>query len=637
MLKNLFLWLVIGVVLISAFHNLENQTTPVDDLTYSEFMHRVKQGEVQSVVIHYNQSLTGKLKNDKPFSSYIPMKEANLLNELVEKGINVKGEPPYREGFWVRLLMSWIPALLPIGIWVFVVRQMAGGGRGTFSFGRSRARLIGEDQIKVTFQDVAGADDAKKEVSDLVDFLKDPDKFQKLGGKIPRGVLLMGEPGTGKTLLAKAVAGEAKVPFFAVSGADFVEMFVGIGAARVRDMFEQAKKSEPCIIFIDEIDAVGRHRGAGLGGGNDEREQTLNQLLVEMDGFSGNEGVIVMAATNRPDVLDKALMRPGRFDRQVFVSLPDIEARHKIFQVHLKKVKFDEATIDPLILAKRTPGFSGADIYNSVNRAALKAASANQSTINMSTFEEAIDEIVMGAARVMVMSPKEKKITAYHEAGHAIIGWHMIPNGHDPIHKVTIIPRGIHGGMALGLTMYLPEADQYSYTRKQLESKLSSLFGGRIAEISIFGADQVTTGAENDIQRATKLARNMVIKWGFSEKLGPLNYDKQDESYTHRSTSAEPMFSEETNRQIDQEVRAIINNCYQVSEKILSDNLDILHNMAEMLIKYETINAEQVEQLMRRQKPVEPKYTKQVEQPVPQMVSEESVNSEPQTDKEKQE
>jgi cell division protease FtsH len=611
MLKNLFLWVTIAILLISVFNNLDTQTTRSDNFAYSELVNRAKQGEVRSIVIHNDQSVTGKLQNDHAFVSYIPIKDAAFLNDLVEKGVIVKGEPPYRESFWkslwMHLLFSWIPALLPIGIWVFFMRQMAGGSKGTFSFGRSRARLIGEDEVKVTFQDVAGVDEAKEEVSDLVDFLRDPARVQKLGGKIPRGVLLMGEPGTGKTLLAKAVAGEAKVPFFTISGADFVEMFVGIGASRVRDMFKQAKEHAPCIIFIDEIDAVGRHRGVGMGGGNDEREQTLNQLLVEMDGFVGSEGVIVIAATNRPDVLDKALMRPGRFDRQVVVNLPDIQGRYQILQIHLKKVKFDENTVDPLILARGTPGFSGADLENLVNEGALRASRFKQPVIGMSAFEWARDKIMMGAERSMIMNAEEKKVTAYHEAGHAIIGWHMIPKGHDPIHKVTIMPRG----RALGLTMYLPQEDRYSDTKQRLESRLSSLFGGRLAEELIFGADQVTTGAYSDIQRATEIARNMVIKWGLSEVLGPLNYDKEhDELMNGRSTATGSIFSEETIQRIDQEVRAIIDRCYQIAKKTLEENLDILHKMADMLIQYETIDATQVEQLMQRKKPTEPKFSK---------------------------
>jgi cell division protease FtsH len=474
------------------------------------------------------------------------------------------------------------------------LRQQAGGGRGgAFSFGRSRARLLGEDQVKVTFADVAGCEEAKEEVKELVDFLRDPGKFQKLGGKIPQGVLLVGPPGTGKTLLAKAVAGEAKVPFFTISGSDFVEMFVGVGASRVRDMFEQAKKQAPCIIFIDEIDAVGRHRGAGLGGGHDEREQTLNQLLVEMDGFQGNEGVIVIAATNRPDVLDNALLRPGRFDRQVVVGLPDVRGREQIIRVHMRKVPLGD-DVDPIVIARGTPGFSGADLANIVNEAALFAARANKRAVGMLEFEKAKDKVIMGAERrSMVMSESEKKLTAYHEAGHAIVGL-CVPE-HDPVHKVTIIPRG----RALGVTMFLPEGDRYSHTKEYLESKISSLFGGRIAEAIIFGADKVTTGASNDIQKATELARNMVTKWGLSEKLGPLTFGEDErEVFLGHQVTRHKEISENTSGIIDQEVRGIIDRNYQRAETILKENLDKLHVMAEALIKFETINIEQIDDIM---------------------------------------
>jgi cell division protease FtsH len=596
MLKNLFLWLIIAVILISVFNNFDPKTSRVENVPYSELVHRAKQGDIRSLTIHNDRTLTGTLQNENTFSSYMPIKDPNFLAELIDKDVIVRGKPPYRESFWMRLLISWFPTLLLVGVWVFFMRQMNAGGKGTLSFGRSRARLLGEDQVKITFKDVAGAEEAKEEVSDLVDFLKDPSKVQKLGGKIPRGVLLMGPPGTGKTLLAKAVAGEAKVPFFTISGADFVEMFVGVGAARVRDMFEQAKKHSPCIIFIDELDAVGRHRGAGLGGGNDEREQTLNQLLVEMDGFIGNEGVIIIAATNRPDVLDKALLRPGRFDRQVVVDLPDIQGRHQILNVHLKKIKCDEKSVNPLTLARGTPGFSGADLENLVNEAALFAARANKSIVTMTELEKAKDKVMMGAERhTMVMSDKEKRLTAYHEAGHAIIG-RLVPE-HDAIHKVTIIPRG----RALGLTMFLPDEDRHSYTKQRLESQIASLFGGRLAEKLIFGDEQITTGASNDIQRATEIARNMVIKWGLSPVLGPLNYDRdEEESMSGRPNSKTHLFSEETTRLIDQESRAIIDRNYQLAEKLLVDNMDLLHRMAERLIEKETIEAAEIDELMQQ-------------------------------------
>jgi cell division protease FtsH len=503
----------------------------------------------------------------------------------------------------MQIFISWFPFLLLIGIWIFFMRQMQGGagGRGAMSFGKSKARMLGEDQVNVTFEDVAGAEEAKAEVSELVDFLRDPGKFQKLGGRIPSGILMVGAPGTGKTLLAKAIAGEAKVPFFTISGSDFVEMFVGVGASRVRDMFETAKKHAPCIIFIDEIDAVGRHRGAGLGGGHDEREQTLNQLLVEMDGFEGNEGVIVMAATNRPDVLDPALLRPGRFDRQVVVPLPDIRGREQILKVHMRKVPKDDK-VDASIIARGTPGFSGADLANLVNEAALFAARESCKVVNMSHFERAKDKIMMGAERrSMVMSEKDKKLTAYHEAGHAIVG-RLVPE-HDPVYKVSIIPRG----RALGVTMFLPEDDRYSFTRKQLESQISSLFGGRIAEELIFGVDSVTTGASNDIERATEIARNMVTKWGLSERLGPLSYTEDEgEVFLGRSVTQHKNLGDDTARIIDEEVRNFIDRNYERAETILKENMNILHMMAEALMKYETIDTAQIDALMEGKVPPPP-------------------------------
>lgn len=602
MLKNLFLWLIIAVILISVFNNLEPRQAAQEHLTYSEFLKQVQQGNVNAVNIQ-DQVITGSLQSDKSFVTYMPITDPYLLPELVKKNVNVKGEPPQQESLLMHIFINWFPMLLLIGVWVFFMRQMqGGGGRGAMSFGRSRARLLGEDQVKVTFDDVAGADEAKEEVKELVDFLKDPGKFQKLGGKIPRGVLLVGPPGTGKTLLARAVAGEAKVPFFTISGSDFVEMFVGVGASRVRDMFEQAKKHAPCIIFIDEIDAVGRHRGAGLGGGHDEREQTLNQLLVEMDGFEGNEGVIVVAATNRPDVLDPALLRPGRFDRQVVVGLPDILGREKILLVHMRKIPLAENVV-PAIIARGTPGFSGADLANLVNEAALFAARANKHLVGMDDLEKAKDKVMMGSERrSMVMSEKEKRLTAYHESGHAIVG-RLVPE-HDPVYKVTIIPRG----RALGVTMFLPEEDRYSYTKQRLECQITSLFGGRIAEVLIFGPDQVTTGASNDIQRATEIARNMVTKWGLSDRLGPLVYSEEDrEVFLGHAIANRKEVSDDTAHSIDEEVRAIIDHNYLRAEKILRDNMEKLHTMAEALIKYETIDADQIEDIMAGKVPREPR------------------------------
>jgi cell division protease FtsH len=603
MLKNLFLWLIIAVILVSVFNNLEPRQSGAENFTYSEFLHQVKQGNVSTVTIQHNQVITGTLQNSKPFVSYMPIQDQYLLPELIKKNVNVKGEPQQQEGMLMHIFINWFPMLLLIGVWVFFMRQMQGGGRGgALSFGRSRARLLGEDQVKVTFADVAGVEEAKEEVKELVDFLRDPGKFQKLGGKIPRGVLLVGPPGTGKTLLARAVAGEAKVPFFTISGSDFVEMFVGVGASRVRDMFEQAKKQAPCIIFIDEIDAVGRHRGAGLGGGHDEREQTLNQLLVEMDGFEGNEGVIVVAATNRPDVLDPALLRPGRFDRQVVVGLPDVRGREQILTVHLRKIPMAD-DVKPMIIARGTPGFSGADLANLANEAALFAARANKPLVDMQDLEKAKDKIMMGSERrSMVMTEKEKKLTAYHESGHAIVG--RLVEEHDPVYKVTIIPRG----RALGVTMFLPEEDRYSYTRQRLNGQITSLFGGRIAECLIFGAEQVTTGASNDIQRATEIARNMVTKWGLSDKLGPLTYSQEDrEVFLGHSVAKGKELSDDTAHLIDEEVRNIIDANYQTAEKLLKDNMEKLHLMAEALLKYETIDTDQINDIMEGKAPREPK------------------------------
>ena len=601
--KNILLWAVIAVILLSVFSNFSKQGTSQAPLSYSTFIQMVKSGEVAQVTID-GRDIKGKLGNGNMFTTYSPETDNRaLVGDLLEHGVDIKGVPPEGQSVLMQIFISWFPFLLLIGIWVFFMRQMQGGagGRGAMSFGKSKARMLGEDQVNVTFDDVAGADEAKAEVAELVDFLRDPGKFQKLGGRIPSGILMVGSPGTGKTLLAKAIAGEAKVPFFTISGSDFVEMFVGVGASRVRDMFETAKKHAPCIIFIDEIDAVGRHRGAGLGGGHDEREQTLNQLLVEMDGFEGNEGVIVMAATNRPDVLDPALLRPGRFDRQVVVPLPDIRGREQILKVHMRKVPKDDK-VDASIIARGTPGFSGADLANLVNEAALFAARENSKLVNMSHFERAKDKIMMGAERrSMVMSEDDKKLTAYHEAGHAIVG-RLVPE-HDPVYKVSIIPRG----RALGVTMFLPEDDRYSFTRKQLESQISSLFGGRIAEELIFGADSVTTGASNDIERATEIARNMVTKWGLSERLGPLSYTEDEgEVFLGRSVTQHKNLGDDTARIIDEEVRNFIDRNYERAETILKENINILHMMADALMKYETIDTAQIDALMEGKEPPPP-------------------------------
>ena len=601
--KNILLWAVIAVILLSVFSNFSKQGTSQAPLSYSTFIQMVKSGEVSQVTID-GRDIKGKLGNGNMFTTYSPETDNRaLVGDLLEHGVDIKGVPPEGQSVLMQIFISWFPFLLLIGIWVFFMRQMQGGagGRGAMSFGKSKARMLGEDQVNVTFDDVAGADEAKAEVAELVDFLRDPGKFQKLGGRIPSGILMVGSPGTGKTLLAKAIAGEAKVPFFTISGSDFVEMFVGVGASRVRDMFETAKKHAPCIIFIDEIDAVGRHRGAGLGGGHDEREQTLNQLLVEMDGFEGNEGVIVMAATNRPDVLDPALLRPGRFDRQVVVPLPDIRGREQILKVHMRKVPKDDK-VDASIIARGTPGFSGADLANLVNEAALFAARENSKLVNMSHFERAKDKIMMGAERrSMVMSEDDKKLTAYHEAGHAIVG-RLVPE-HDPVYKVSIIPRG----RALGVTMFLPEDDRYSFTRKQLESQISSLFGGRIAEELIFGADSVTTGASNDIERATEIARNMVTKWGLSERLGPLSYTEDEgEVFLGRSVTQHKNLGDDTARIIDEEVRNFIDRNYERAETLLKENINILHMMADALMKYETIDTIQIDALMEGKEPPPP-------------------------------
>lgn len=597
MARNLVLWLVIAVVLMAVFQNLST-TTVVNELDYSEFINEVRDGRIEKVEFQ-DAMIYGERQNGDYFQTIRPnVSDPKLMDDLINNNVHVVGKPPQQTSFWMQLFLASFPILLIVGVFIFFMRQMqggAGGRGGPMSFGKSKARLLGENQIKTTFSDVAGIDEAKEDLQELVQYLKDPAKFQRLGGEIPRGVLMVGPPGTGKTLMAKAIAGEAKVPFFTISGSDFVEMFVGVGASRVRDMFDQAKKQAPCIIFIDEIDAVGRHRGGGYGGGNDEREQTLNQMLVEMDGFEGNEGVIVIAATNRPDVLDRALLRPGRFDRQVYVGLPDIRGREQILEVHLRKVPVDE-TVQSSIIARGTPGFSGADLANLVNEAALVAARRNHRTVSMEDFEDARDKIMMGSERrSMVMSEKEKANTAYHEAGHAIIGY-LMPE-HDPIHKVTIIPRG----RALGLTQFLPEDDKYSLSRQAILSQICTLFGGRLAEQFINGDDGVTTGASNDIERATQLARNMVTKWGLSEKLGPLHYGEES-SNNEGMGSTMLNYSAATFGEIDKEVREVIDSCYDKAEKILKENMDILHEMKNALMEYETIDSEQVDDLMARRK-----------------------------------
>jgi len=601
--KNIVLWIVIAVVVATVVSNFSARSGAPTEIPYSTFLEQVKGGGVAEVTFKGNV-LKGVRTNGEEFTVFNPETDnSELIGTLLNAKVKFGGAPPERQSFLVQLFISSFPILLLIAVWVYFMRQMQGGagGRGAMSFGKSRARLLGEDQVQVTFADVAGVDEAKEEVVEIVEFLKDPGKFQRLGGKIPRGVLMVGSPGTGKTLLARAIAGEAKVPFFTISGSDFVEMFVGVGASRVRDMFDQAKKHAPCIIFIDEIDAVGRHRGAGLGGGHDEREQTLNQLLVEMDGFEGTEGVIVIAATNRPDVLDPALLRPGRFDRQVVVPLPDVRGREQILKVHMRKLPLAE-DVKPQVIARGTPGFSGADLANLVNEAALFAARANRRTVTMEEFERAKDKIMMGAERrSMVMDEQEKRLTAYHEAGHAIVGL-SVPE-HDPVYKVTIIPRG----RALGVTMFLPETDRYSTSKRRLESRITTLFGGRIAEEMIFGPESVTTGASNDIERATEIARNMVTRWGLSDRLGPLTYSEESgEVFLGRSVTQHKQVSDVTAHAIDEEVRRLIDTNYQRCKNILEANIDKLHKMAEALIKYETIDEAQIKDIMEGRDPQPP-------------------------------
>ncbi len=601
--KNILLWSVIVVVLLAVFSRYMPQVGEPQTIRYSTFLNEMKSGQLDSVVIQ-GDTILGVRKDKSQFKAVNPETDYSaLIGALDKAGVGIEGRAPRQPNFFAQLLLQLAPALLLILVFVYMLRQMQGsaGGRGAMSFGKSRARLLGEDQVNVTFADVAGVEEAKQEVSEIVDFLKDPGKFQKLGGKIPKGVLMVGSPGTGKTLLARAIAGEAKVPFFTISGSDFVEMFVGVGASRVRDMFEQAKKHAPCIIFIDEIDAVGRQRGAGLGGGHDEREQTLNQLLVEMDGFEGNEGIIVIAATNRPDVLDPALLRPGRFDRQVVVPLPDVRGREQILRVHMRKVPLGD-DVKPALIARGTPGFSGADLANLVNEAALFAARSNKRTVTMDELERAKDKIMMGAERrSMVMSEKEKRNTAYHEAGHAVVGVNL-PE-HDPVYKVTIIPRG----RALGVTFFLPEEDRYSYSKQRLESQIASLFGGRIAEELAFGPEAVTTGASNDIERATALARNMVTKWGLSDRLGPLTYaEDQGEVFLGRSVTQHKQVSDETAHVIDVEVRRVIDAAYQKAKGILVENRAKLDALAAALMKYETIDEEQLKDIMAGREPKPP-------------------------------
>ncbi len=601
--KNILMWVVIALVLVAVFSKFNDVSTrQANGISYSDFIKKVDQKAVKEVEIS-GQTITGYTTTGEKFQTYAPYNDPKLVDDLLTNNVAMRVKEPEGRSVLVDILVNTIPFLLIIGLWIYIMRQMQGGGGkgGPMSFGKSKARMMTEDQVKVTFNDVAGCEEAKEEVFEIVEFLRDPSKFQKLGGKIPRGVLLAGSPGTGKTLLAKAIAGEAKVPFFSISGSDFVEMFVGVGASRVRDMFEQAKKHAPCIIFIDEIDAVGRQRGAGLGGGNDEREQTLNQLLVEMDGFEGTEGVIVIAATNRPDVLDPALLRPGRFDRQVVVPLPDVRGREQILKVHMRKVPLGD-DVKPSILARGTPGFSGADLANLVNEAALFAARGDKRTVSMEEFEQAKDKIMMGAERKsMVMNEKEKENTAYHEAGHAIVGL-TVPD-HDPVYKVTIIPRG----RALGVTMFLPEEDKYSASKQNLESQIATLFGGRIAEEMILGKEGVTTGASNDIERATSIARNMVTKWGLSEKLGPLSYSEEEgEVFLGRSVTQTKHVSDDTAHEIDDEIRKIIDENYDRAETILKEKLDILHIMAKALIKYETIDRDQIDVIMKGKEPPPP-------------------------------
>ena len=601
--KTLLLWLIGAVVLMALFKSFSAPMgPPATELNYNEFIQEVKSDRVAKVTIDANNiGIAGERKDGSKFTSANP-DDSRLLDTLFENDVVIDKSQPEGRSWVAAILFNFLPVLLIIGFFFYMTRQMQqGGGKGAMSFGKSRAKLQGENEVKVTLADVAGCEEAKEEVGELVEFLRDPGRFQKLGGKIPRGVLMVGPPGTGKTLLARAIAGEAKVQFFSISGSDFVEMFVGVGASRVRDMFDQAKKHAPCIIFIDEIDAVGRHRGAGLGGGHDEREQTLNQLLVEMDGFEGGEGVIVIAATNRPDVLDPALLRPGRFDRQVMVGLPDVKGREQILRVHMRKLPLADDVV-PMVIARGTPGFSGADLANLCNEAALFAARESGKEVRMEHFDRARDKIIMGTERrSLAMSEEEKLNTAYHESGHAIVG-RLVPE-HDPVYKVTIIPRD----RALGVTVYLPEGDKYSINRTGIESRLATLYGGRVAEELIFGSDKVTTGASNDIERATKMARNMVTKWGLSEELGPITYaEEEEEVFLGRSVSQHKNVSDDTARKIDEVVRTILDKAYARTTAILTENLDKLHKMAEALMLYETIDVSQIDAIMEGREPPPP-------------------------------
>ena len=602
--KNAMVWIVIAVVLLTVFQSFTPNSIRQQTLDYTSFIELVKTGNVSEVVFEDNMIKAKRINGDR-FITYNPETDNTaLIGELSKSGVRISASPPKGQGIFVSLLINSFPVILLIAVWIYFMRQMQGGmggGSGAMTFGKSRARLLGENQADVTFADVGGVEEAKEEVFEIVEFLRDPGKYQSLGGKIPKGILMIGSTGTGKTLLARAIAGEAQVPFFTISGSDFVEMFVGVGASRVRDMFEQAKKRSPCIIFIDEIDAVGRKRGAGLGGGHDEREQTLNQLLVEMDGFEDNVGVIVIAATNRPDVLDSALLRPGRFDRQVVVPLPDVRGREQILKIHMRKVPLDK-DVKPSIIARGTPGFSGADLANLINEAALIAARANKKYVSMEQLDRAKDKVMMGAERKsMVISEEERKLTAYHEAGHAIVG--LSVEDHDPVYKITIIPRGI----ALGLTMFLPEQDRYSFSKRRLVSQITSLFGGRAAEELIYGKDSVTTGASNDIEKATEIARKMVTKWGFSDKLGPLTYiEDEGEVFLGRSVTQHKQVSDITVKTIDEEVRRIIDQSYHDAAKILKTNIKRLHKMARALIKYETLDENQIGDIMNDKEPKPP-------------------------------
>ncbi|CAL4322755.1 ATP-dependent zinc metalloprotease FtsH [Buchnera aphidicola (Thelaxes suberi)] len=594
--KNLIFWLIISILVMSIFQSINVNSIKLKKVDYSTFKTEINQDQIHEVQINSNYIKVIK-KDSSQYGTYVPMNDPRLLDNLLKNHIKITGIAPEQPNWFISLMFSWFPMLFLIGIWLFFMKQIQinGGGKGALSFGKSKAKMLMENEIKITFNDVAGCDEAKEEVEELVEYLREPEKFKKLGAKIPKGILMIGPPGTGKTLLAKAIAGEAKVPFFTISGSDFVEMFVGVGASRVRDMFEQSRRVAPCIIFIDEIDAVGRQRGAGLGGGHDEREQTLNQMLVEMDGFEGNEGVILIAATNRPDVLDPALLRPGRFDRQVVVSLPDIRGRKNILDLHMKKIPFKK-DVNSMTIARGTPGFSGADLANLVNEAALFSARCGKTVVSMFAFEKAKDKILLGAERKsMVMSEFQKEATAYHEAGHAIVG-RLVPE-HDPAHKVTIIPRG----KALGVTFFLPTEDALSISRNKLESQISTLYGGRLAEEIIYGKKLVSTGASNDIKIATSLARNMVTKWGFSEKLGPLLYFKDEEEiFLGRDVSRNKSISDKTARIIDKEIKVIIDRNYERARNILSKNLDILHSMKDALLKYETIESLQIDELMNK-------------------------------------